>query len=54
MDESDKKIDLMATTLRTLIKSTPKKKGEKPLNRGGVDDKKKEEKGETSTPQIDP
>ena len=45
MDENDKKMKLMVTTLQTLIKSALKEKGEKPLNRGGEDDKKKEEKG---------
>ena len=54
MDESDKKIERIPTKLQTLIKSAPKEKGDKLHNRGGEDDKKKEEKGETSTPQIDP
>ena len=54
MDDGDKKIELMATTVQTLIKSTPKEKGEKSRNREEVDDKTKEEKREMSTPQINP
>ena len=44
MHESDKKIKLMATTLQTLTKSTPREKDEIP-HRGWENDKKKEEKG---------
>ena len=45
MDESEKKIELMAITLQTLIKSVPKEKGEKSHNEGREDVKKKEGKG---------
>ena len=44
LDESDKKIELMATALQTLIKKAPTELGEKPHNGGGKDDKRKEEK----------
>ena len=46
MNESDKKIELTATTLQMLIKSTPKEKGDKPYNWGGEYHKKK--KGKTA------
>ena len=54
LDESEKKIELIPTTLQTLIKNAPKGKGEKPCNGEREYDKKKEEKEEKSTPQIDP
>ena len=54
MDESDKKIELMVTTLQILIKRAPQEKGKKPCNKGGEDDKKIEENVEKSTPQTDP
>jgi len=41
LDKSEKKIRLMATTLQTLINSTPNENGEKYRNRGGEDEKRK-------------
>jgi len=38
------RIELGDTTLQPPIKSSPKEKDEKHYNRGGTDDKKKEEK----------
>jgi len=40
LDKSENKLELMATTLQTLIKNTSNEDGEKPSNRGGEDDKK--------------
>ena len=54
LDESEKKIELIAATLQTFIKNALKEKGEKPCNGGGEDDKEKEEKGEKSTSQTNP
>jgi len=54
LDVSEKKIELMATTLQTLSKNTPTEKGEKPQDGRREDDKKKKEKREKSTPQTDP
>jgi len=39
MDKSDKKIELMTTTIQTLIKSTIRENIEKYHSRGGEDDK---------------
>jgi len=53
-DKSRKEIELMANTLQTLIKNTPNEKGDKRRSGGGENDKNKEEKGEKSTPQMNP
>jgi len=48
MEKSEKKMELMAATLQTLIKDTWKKDGEKPHNEEGeekTDDKKREKEG---------
>jgi len=39
---------------KTFIKNIPKERAKKSRNRWEEDDKKKEEEGEKSTPQIDP
>jgi len=45
LDESEKKIELMAITLQTFIKDIPNDVGQKPYN-GEKEDDKKEEEGE--------
>jgi len=42
LHESEKKTELMAMTLRTLIKNTAKEKGEEPHDGEGEDSKHKE------------
>jgi len=51
MDESKNKMELMATTLQTVIKDTSKKDGEGPHSEGKKDDgkSKEEERGKDTT-----
>jgi len=50
LDESEKKMGLMDTTLQTLIKDIVNESCEKRHNRGWEGDKRKEEEDEKSTP----
>ena len=61
IDESEKIMELLATTLQTISKGTQQKDGEKPNNKKGQDDRRrevagkmKEEEKEKDTPKTNP